>query len=252
MKKSTLVQIIKEEILRVIREADAGISPEALENIGFKFKSVKQPAKPGVILHEIITIELFNTPGDFNNINFQPFHLIFGDSSLAIFDAFGVNETAGLTRADAEKHIAKLKDQGKTEADGAYIAGLTNWAGKNVYLFLNAARCLADGGHYADRVIPHESLHMARILISLFSSEWIRKNQGEGEWYLDPRAAFEMMKDENEEFFAESLERISAITTDKWNKNKSKLEAAVDRKARVAAGQTELSFEGLLRKKPKI
>lgn len=252
MKKSTLVQIIKEEIRRVIREEDGGISPEALENIGFKFKSVKQTPKPGVILHEIITIDLFDAPGDFNNINFQPYHLIFGDSSLAIFDAFGVNETAGLTRADAEKHIAKRKAEGKTEADGAYIGGLTNWSGKNLYMFINAQRALSDGGHYIDRVVPHESLHMARILISAFASEWIRKNQGEGEWYLDPRAAFEMMKDENEEFFAEALERISASTTDKWDKNKSKIEDAVNRKVRVDAGQTELSLERLLRKKPKI
>ena len=88
----------------------------------------------GVLLHEIITIKEFDLY-DEPNINFYPFHLIYGSSSLAIFDALGVEEVAGLTRKDCEEFINDLKSKGKTERDDAFIAGLVNYSGDNLFMF---------------------------------------------------------------------------------------------------------------------
>jgi hypothetical protein len=200
----------------------AELGAESIEDISFKFRSKPGPTLKGVLLHEIITIDVFNTP-DKENIQFVPYHLIYGDSSLAIFDAFGVNETAGLTRKGCEEHLSKLEKEGKNETwDGAYIAGLCNWAGPNMYLFINVARVACPG--YANRVLSHESLHMARMLITLEANEFIRTNQGKGEWWLDDRAVFTKLDDTNEEYFAEALERINAIAYDRWEKVKGKFE----------------------------
>lgn len=197
------------------------LTAEQQEDIGFKFKSKKVPLKPGVISHEIITIDIFNTPDGFENIQFQPFHLIFGESSLAIFDAFDVQETAGLKRRDAQNFIEDLKSKDKTERDGAFIAGLTNWSGKELYMFFNLER-MSSSIDYVNRVIPHESLHLTRALISISANEWLKKNQGQKDWYLDPQSAFEKLEDENEEYFTESLERITSITYSKYEKCKYK------------------------------
>jgi hypothetical protein len=215
------------DLLQEMSQKDANIANlaaldvETVEDLSFKFRVKKGPTAKGVLLHEIITIEIFNAP-DKENIKFQPYHLIFGDSSMAIFDAFGVNETAGLTRGECQEHLDKLKAEGKTEAwDGAYIAGLCNWSGDQIYQFINVGRAILPG--YANRIIPHESLHMARMLITLEANEFIRTNQGKGEWWADDRAVFTQLSDENEEYFAESLERISAIAYDRYDKVKGKV-----------------------------
>lgn len=196
--------------------AMAAVGAESIEDISFRFKSSKAPTPKGVLLHEIITIEAFNLP-DKENITFQPYHLVFGETSLAIFDAFGVNETAGLNRNEAKAHIEKLAAEGKTEKmDGAYIAGLTNWAGSDLYCFYNAGRISFPG--YANRVLAHESLHLARNLITIEANEYIRMNQGKGEWWADERAKWVQLGDDNEEYFAETLERVNAIAYNRWDK----------------------------------
>lgn len=194
----------------------ASVGAESVEDISFKFKSTKGPTPKGVLSHDIITIETFNLENK-ENIKFHPYHLIFGETSLAIFDVFGVDETAGLTRKGAESHIEKLALEGKNEKeDGAYIAGLCNWSGDQIYQFYNAGRISNPG--YANRVIPHESLHMARMLITLEANEYIRTNQGKEEWWKDDRAVFTQLNDDNEEYFAEALERVNAIAYDRWDK----------------------------------
>lgn len=210
------------DLLKEMSQKDANIAvmaavgAESIEDISFRFKSSKGPTPKGVLSHDIITIETFNAP-DKENITFQPYHLIFGETSLAIFDAFGVNETAGLQRSEAQAHLDKLASEGKTEKmDGAYIAGLCNWAGDQIYQFYNAGRISYPG--YANRVLAHESLHMARMLITLEANEFIRSNQGKGEWWADDRAVFTQLSDDNEEYFAETLERVNAIAYNRWDK----------------------------------
>ena len=219
------------DLLKEMSQKDANIAnlaaldAETVEDLSFKFRVKKGPTAKGVLLHEIITIEIFNAPGK-ENIQFLPYHLIFGDSSIAIFDAFGVDETAGLTRSECQEYLDKLKAEGKTETwDGAHIAGLCNWSGDQIYQFINVGRALLPG--YANRIIPHESLHMARMLITLEANEYIRTNQGKDKWWEDSRAAFTQLSDENEEYFAESLERISAIASDRYDKVKGKVKLPV-------------------------
>jgi hypothetical protein len=140
---------------------------------------------------------------------------------MSIFDVFGVDETAGLTRSECQAHLDKLAKEGKTETwDGAYIAGLCNWAGDQIYCFYNVGRISMPG--YANRVLPHESLHMARMLITLEANEYIRTNQGKDKWWEDEKAVFTQLSDDNEEYFAETLERCNAIAYDRWDKVKGK------------------------------
>lgn len=199
----------------------AALNAERVEDLSFKFRSKSGPTSKGVLSHDIITIEVFNAPGK-ENIKLEPFHMIFGDSSLAIFDAFGTDEVAGLTRSDAEKHIQDLKARGQNETwNGANIAGLCNWAGSEVFYFINGARAIRPG--YANRVLAHESLHMARMLITMEANEYVRTNAGKDKWWEDDRATFVNMNDENEEYFAEVLERVNAIAYDRWDKAKGKI-----------------------------
>lgn len=205
-------------LLKEIEDASsanlAALDAEKVEDLSFKFKSKKGPTPSGVLSHDIITIEVFNAPGK-KNIQLSPYHLIFGESSVSIFDALGVNETAGLTREGAEEHIKELETKGQNETyNGAYIAGLCNWAGTEVYEFINVGRAILPG--YAWRVIPHESLHMTRMLITMEANEYVRTNAGKDKWWEDERAKFVNMNDENEEYFAEVLERVSAIAYDRW------------------------------------
>jgi len=194
-------------------ETSGLITDEQVKDLSFKIKIKNVPLKKGVLLHEIITLEEFDL-GDEKNINFYPFHLIYGDSSLAIFDAFGVDEVAGLKRADAEKKINELKAQGKTEKDGSFMAGLTNYVGDKLFMFFNVARLSYEG--FANRVLPHEALHLSRNLISLLKNDWVRENLNTPKWWEDKRAVFVDMGDSNEEFFAETLERTTAIAMDGW------------------------------------
>jgi len=59
---------------------------------------------------------------------------------------------------------------------------------------------------------------MARNLISLEANEYLRTNVGKDRWWEDERATFAKLEDENEEYFAEVLERCSAISYDRWEK----------------------------------
>jgi hypothetical protein len=194
-------------------ETSGLITDEQVKDLSFKIKIKNVPLKKGVLLHEIVTLEEFDL-GNEKNINFYPFHLIYGDSSLAIFDAFGVDEVAGLKRADAEKKINELKAQGKTEKDGSFMAGLTNYVGDKLFMFFNVARLSYEG--FANRVLPHEALHLSRNLISLLKNDWVRENLNTPKWWEDKRAVFVDMGDSNEEFFAETLERTTAIAMDGW------------------------------------
>lgn len=205
----------------------AEIGADTVEDISFKFKSRKQPTKKGVLSHDIITIEAWNVPDGYKeNVQFLPYHLIFGENSMAIFDALGVNEVAGLTRVDCQAHLDKLKDEGKTETyNGAFIAGLCNWSGEQIFQFINVGRASLPG--YSNRIIPHESLHMARMLITIEANEFIRTNQGKGEWWVDDRATFTKLEDESEEYFAETLERVSAIAYDRYDKIKGQFKVPV-------------------------
>lgn len=184
---------------------------EEMHDISFGFSTEKVPTVTGVLLHEKITIRAFPTP-DQGTMEVMPYHLIFGESSLAIFDAFRRNEIAGLTRADCEKHIKNLPDG--DESDDAFIAGLSNWAGDQPFQFFNVNRLLYPG--MANRVIPHESLHMSRMLITLHDNEYVRQNQGKPNWWADERSAFTPLEDDNEECFAETLERVSAVAFARW------------------------------------
>ena len=202
---------------RTISYKDGGLAglvdEEQMRDISFKIKVKTMPKKEGVLLHEVVTIEEYEARGE-KNINLPPFHLIYGDSSLAIFDAFSMNEIAGLKREDAVEHIDNLKKQGKTERDGSFMAGLTNFAGDEMFMFFNVERLNFKG--FANRVLPHEALHLARYLISLFKNEWMRNNLNTPNWWEDKRATFVDMNDDNEEFFAETLERTTAIAMDGW------------------------------------
>ena len=194
-------------------ETSGLITDEQVKDLSFKIKIKNVPLKKGVLLHEIVTLEEFDLP-DEENINFYPFHLIYGDSSLSIFDAFGVDEVAGLKRKDCEEFINNLKAQGKTEKDGSFMAGLTNYVGDKLFMFFNVARLSYEG--FANRVLPHEALHLSRSLISLYKNDWVRENLNTPKWWEDKRAVFVDMGDSNEEFFAETLERTTAIAMDGW------------------------------------
>jgi len=186
---------------------------EDKEDISFEIDTQKVPVKPGVLSHEIITIGTFEIP-EVGTVQFQPYRLIFGANSLAIFDAFKTNEVAGLTRQECEEHIKNLPNGDET--NNAYIAGLSNWAGDQAFQFFNVARIKKPG--MANRVLSHESLHVARMLISLFKNDFLRQNQGKPDWWKDERAAFTNMQDENEEFFAETLERVTGVAYSRWQK----------------------------------
>jgi len=203
--------------IRAIGYKDGGLAglvdEEQMRDISFNIKVKSMPKKDGVILHEKVTIEEYEARGE-KNIKLPTFHLIYGDSSLAIFDAFNLDEIAGLKREDAVKFINDLKAKGKTERDGSFMAGLTNFAKDEIFMFFNVERLNFKG--FANRVLPHEALHLTRYLITLYKNEWIANNLNTPNWWEDKRAIFVDMNDDNEEFFAETLERISAIAIDGW------------------------------------
>ena len=59
---------------------------------------------------------------------------------------------------------------------------------------------------YASRLLAHEPLHMAKLLITTIDKPEI-------DYVKDP---WVNMTDDNEEYFAETLERIAAICTDRY------------------------------------
>jgi len=194
-------------------------SPEVVEDLSFKFKVRRMPKKAGILLHEVITFEVFDLPDDYRKaVKLRPYHLIFGENSLSIFDAFGLKDVAGLKRKDAEAHLAKLAAAGKTEKDDAFIAGLVNYAGAELFQFFNGDKISKPG--WSNRIIPHECVHIARNLISLFENPSI--DTAKPEWWASA-PAFTKMEDASEEFFAEVQERASGVALDRWDKIKSQL-----------------------------
>ena len=177
------------------------------ENISFEFSSLQLPLKKNVLVDEVIQISSFEAPGREGVILPPKFRIIMGHGSLSLFDALGTNEVAGLRREDAQKFIENLHHQGKTEVDGAFIAGLTNIHDKTeFFLFFNLERMRHSAG-YASRILAHEPLHMARLLITTIENPTI-------DYIKDP---WVNLTDDNEEYFAETLERIAAICTARFN-----------------------------------
>ena len=176
------------------------------ENLSFDFTSLKLPVSGSVVSDEIIDIDPFEAPGA-GVVDPPQFRVIFGNGSLSIFDALKVEEIAGLKRSDAEKKIRELKSQGKTEADGAFIAGLTNIHGRQIFMFFNLDR-LNSSLEYAHRVLTHEPLHMARFLITTIQNPNV-------DYFNDP---YVKLDDDNEEYFGEVLERVAAIAMNRYSK----------------------------------
>jgi hypothetical protein len=175
----------------------------------------------GVKLHQIIEMGAFDLPDGYRKqVKLRPYHLIFGESSMAIFDAFKKDTIAGLTRTDCREHLINLQKSGKTEKDDAFIGGLVNFAGPTMFEFFNLAVFERPGNEY--RIIPHEAVHVARNLISFFENPTI--DTEEEEWYLKPNAQnFTKMEDASEEFFAEVIERASEIGFTRWNLLKKRI-----------------------------
>lgn len=185
---------------------------EKIENLSFEFDVEKVRKSKGIFLHEIIKISPFNTPDHPKNIKLKPFHIIFGQNSLSIFDVFETDEIAGLRREECVKKIEDLKKKRKTEKEDAFIAGLTNVYDGNLFIFINLERMKQK--HMSDRVIPHECLHLSRYLLTLFKNPKLKID--EENWWKG--VDFVELKDENEETFCEILERCTAIVLDRFNK----------------------------------
>lgn len=187
-----------------------GLLFEKKEDLSFKFETQKVKKTKGILSHEIITIEPFETPDSNKKKIVTPsFHLIFGKDSLAIFDVFNTDEVAGLTRKDCEEKLKELKDNNETEKYEAFIAGLTNVFDGKIFLFINRERMKEE--HMALRVIPHECLHLARLLLTLNK----KINFKDKKWW--EKIDFTELNDENEETFSETLERCTTIVFDRFN-----------------------------------
>lgn len=176
------------------------------EHLSFDFRSKKLPVSGSVVSDEIIDIDPFEAPGA-GVVDLPQFRIIFGKGSISIFDALGVSEIAGLKRIDAEQKIDQLKAVGKSEAEGAFIAGLTNIHGRQIFMFFNLDR-LNSSLEYAHRVLAHEPLHMARFLITTIQNPNV-------DYINDP---YVKLDDDNEEYFAEVLERVTAIALNRYQK----------------------------------
>ncbi len=176
------------------------------ENLSFPFRSQQLPVSEKVMNDEIIDIDPFDAPG-VGMVDLPQFRMIFGYGSLSIFDALGVDEIAGLKRSDAQFKIDSLKALGKTEVDGAFIAGLTNIHGRQIFMFFNLER-LKSGIHYANRVLNHEPLHLARYLITTVQNPMV-------DYIRDP---YVKLDDDNEEYFAEVTERAATIAMERYRR----------------------------------
>ena len=193
------------------------LSKEEVNNLSFDVSIKNVPLTPGILLHQIIEIGIFDLPDKYRKgIKLKPYHILFGEDSLTLYNAFGVNSTAGLPKSDCEEFLAKLKAEGKTEKDDAFIGGLVSFAGPTLYQFFNMQAL--DRPSYPYRLIPHESLHVARNLISFFENPKI--NPEEENWWENPEYTYTDLKDASEEFFAEVLERATEIAFTRYNKIK--------------------------------
>jgi hypothetical protein len=147
------------------------------DDLSFSFQWKANSLRPGVVLDQVIGLDPFDAPGK-PHADFTEFRIIFGYGSQSIFDALGVDEVAGLRRTDARVKIRSLEAEGKSERDGAYIAGLTNIHGRQIFMFFNLNR-MAFSTEFAIRVLSHEPLHLARYLIT-------QEAKHEVDYYNDP------------------------------------------------------------------
>ena len=198
-----------QEQLNRIQEMMEVIS-EKIQDLSFKFNCEKVENVDGVLSHEIITISPFSTIDNSKKIKTSPFHLIFGENSLSIFNVFNTDEIAGLKREDCIKKLNKIK----SEKYEAFIAGLTNVKDGKPFLFINVERIKEK--YFAERIIPHECLHMVRLLLTLKDNPEINLNNQN--WWK--KIKFTNLVDDNEETFSELLERCTTIVFNRYNKLK--------------------------------
>ena len=209
IKEASVENLSKEEVI------DIGFtSKEDINNLSFDVNIKDVPLTPGILLHQIVEIGVFDLPNDYRkSVKLKPYHILFGEDSLTLYEAFGINTTAGLPKSECEEFLAKLKAEGKTEKDDAFIGGLVNFAGPILYQFFNMQAL--DRPNMPYRLIPHESLHVARNLISFFENPKI--DTAEEEWWENPEYTFTDLQDASEEFFAEVLERATEIAFTRYN-----------------------------------
>lgn len=212
LKEASIEKLSNKEVI------DTGfVSKEEVNNLSFDVSIKDAPLTPGILLHQIIEIGIFDLPDEYRKgIKLKPYHILFGEDSLTLYNAFGVNTTAGLPKSDCEEFLAKLEAEGKTEKDDAFIGGLVNFAGPTLYQFFNMQ--VLDRPSMLYRLIPHESLHVARNLISFFENPKI--NPEEEDWWENPEYTYADLKDASEEFFAEVLERATEVAFTRYNKVK--------------------------------
>ena len=194
-------------------------SKEEVSNLSFDvvIKNITPKPGTGIALHQIIEIGIFDLPDDYRKeVKLKPYHILFGEDSLSLYNAFNITTTAGLSKQACEEHIAKMKATGKTEKDDAFIGGLVNFAGPTLYQFFNLQVLERPNNSY--RLIPHESLHVARNLISFFENP--KMDASQEKWWDKPENTYTDLKDASEEFFAEVLERATEVAFTRYNKIK--------------------------------
>lgn len=169
----------------------------------FSFEDVKE--SKDVISHKVFTIKPFINPEDDKKITLKPFHFILGKNSLSIFNAFETDEVAGLKREDCVEFLSK----NKSEKDDAFIAGLTNVKDGKLFMFFNMDRMQGETSS-KERLVPHECLHLTRHLLTFMENKDI--NFKDEKWWK--KVEFTKLKDDNEEMFAEVLERCTYIVFD--------------------------------------
>lgn len=175
------------------------------ESEDFTSKEVKK--KRGVLFHNLITIDPFVNPQDKRKVKLKPFHLIVGENSGTIFDVFNTDEIAGLKKEDYLEFIEK----NKSEKNNGFIAGLTNVYEGQTFLFINNERF---NGLEKEGLISHECLHLTRYLITFLDNSDI--DFKDKTWW--EKTKFTDIKDNNEELFAETLERCVDVVFTKLKK----------------------------------
>lgn len=95
------------------------------------------------------------------------FDILLGDDPTELFDHFGTDHIAGLTREESEAYGNSIFD--------AYIAGMTNvWNGRP-FVFINLSRCFDPVD--AVGLIAHEAAHLQDILYGYHNEgneeEWV-------------------------------------------------------------------------------
>ena len=106
---------------------------------------------------------------------------------------------------------AKLHQKNKSEKKNGFIAGLTNVYEGQTFLFINNERF---NGLEKEGLISHECLHLTRYLITFLDNSDI--DFKDKTWW--EKTKFTDIKDNNEELFAETLERCVDVVFTKLKK----------------------------------